>query len=573
MPQCGTRGDKNKSLRWLVVVFFLALGVRLLSVWQTSEVATVRHLIGDAAGYMSWARRLADGAWIGTESFYQAPLYPYVLGALHKIIGSSVMGVRITQCVWGALGCVLVGYAARRLFGSRAGWIAALMLGCYAPAIYYDGIIQKASLSCLLSCAVVACVAGCQGRMRGSKLFVLGVVVGLLCVTRENALVWLGVLGVWVLWRAETQNIVGRLCAGTLYGSGALMVLLPALMHNVYVSGDWSLTTSQSGPNFYIGNSAEADGRYRPLVRGHETPSFERRDATRLAEMAAGRPLSPGEVSAYWLARSWEDIAADPWRWVGLLGRKALMTTNRYEVADGDSMYVHARSSWLLSWLGAVWHFGVLFPLGVFGLVAAWTTKQPVGVFVGLLLSMIVAVTLFFVLGRYRLPLVPVLVPLAAYGVVRGVDWVRSGAWRLAGGGVVVAVPLAVLCNLPVHGEGRLNALAAMNAGVALAQMGEVDESVVLFEQAVAAHPASVEANYNLAMALAETGRYKEAIPHYRKTLAGAPMLPGAEFNLGVAWEHIGAPAKALAHYETAVAQDPKDAAARQAVARLRGRR
>ena len=50
------------------------------------------------------------------------------------------------------------------------------------------------------------------------------------------------------------------------------------------MQGEFSPTTFQAGPNFYIGNHRNADGRYQPLIRGHETPEFEQKDATQLAE-------------------------------------------------------------------------------------------------------------------------------------------------------------------------------------------------------------------------------------------------------------------------------------------------
>ena len=54
-------------------------------------------LLGDAHGYDEWARRLAAGDWIGTEVFYQAPLYPYFLGVVYAIFGRDLLIVRIVQ--------------------------------------------------------------------------------------------------------------------------------------------------------------------------------------------------------------------------------------------------------------------------------------------------------------------------------------------------------------------------------------------------------------------------------------------------------------------------------------------
>ena len=66
------------TMSWLALagIALTALGVRLLHVWQMTATPFATVLLGDAKGYDQWARRLAGGDWIGTDVFYQAPLYP-----------------------------------------------------------------------------------------------------------------------------------------------------------------------------------------------------------------------------------------------------------------------------------------------------------------------------------------------------------------------------------------------------------------------------------------------------------------------------------------------------------------
>src|SRR5438128_12098809 len=73
-------------------------------------------LMGDSHGYDEWAQRIAGGDWIGHEVFYQAPLYPYLLGVIYAIGGRSLLLVRIIQVIIGAASCALLGVAASRLF-------------------------------------------------------------------------------------------------------------------------------------------------------------------------------------------------------------------------------------------------------------------------------------------------------------------------------------------------------------------------------------------------------------------------------------------------------------------------
>jgi hypothetical protein len=60
----------------LLGVWFVALSLRCLYVWQISRAPFYDLRIGDAEAYHLWARRIAAGDWLGQGVFYQSPLYP-----------------------------------------------------------------------------------------------------------------------------------------------------------------------------------------------------------------------------------------------------------------------------------------------------------------------------------------------------------------------------------------------------------------------------------------------------------------------------------------------------------------
>lgn len=596
----------------MLAVVAVAVTVRLSFQIQTHDVPTVRHLIGDAAGYYQWAAKIASGEWLGDESFYQAPLYPYVLGLWLRLVGWEIGGIRLLQALWGALGvwCLYCGTA--RILGWRTGIVAGAMLAVYAPAVFFDGIVQKTSLGCLLVCVLLAVMGWAEHAKRGyAAAVVVGAVAGLLVLTRENAIVWLPLVGIWLLMRGGkvTATVSSRRHSGkgvlrTLHGRhgdwrlrrasdsstgsgtgrkglvqiggyilGLAVVLTPVGIRNKVVGGEWSLSTFQAGPNFYIGNHRGADGRYQPLVRGHETPAFERQDATALAERDLGRKLSPREVSRYWMGRAMGDIRDNPLRWLVLTARKMLMVWNHYEVSDAESLEVYRDDSVTLRVLGSGWHFGVLCPLAAVGVVATRSQWRRLWIYYALIVSMALAVALFYVMARYRFPLVPLLIPFAAAGCVELWYQVRVRAFQRLLGPVTVGIVIAAVVNWPVQDEKRLNAMAWMNVGVALAQQGEVEDATHYFRKAVNDHPESAEANNNLAQALALGGDYAGSIPHYQAALAAEPALIGVDYNLAVALERVGRLDEALVHYQRAVELDPSDNAARAAVARLQAER
>jgi len=565
------RGDS--AVRWagsFVAIFVLAIGLRCVHVATTWDMPFVRHLIGDAAGYFSWAQQIAQGKWLGTEPFYQAPLYPYALAVVLALLGPQVWAIRLVQAAAGAVAAVCLCYGTGRAFGRRAGILAGFMLACYAPAIFFDGIVQKASLGCFLSCCLLALLLSSDRRISNAKCVAIGVFLGLVILTRENALVWLPIVAGWTWVRGGGANGRSRVKSLLAFVCGIMFVLGLVGSRNKIVGDEWSISTFQAGPNFYIGNHRGADGRYQPLVRGHETPAFERADATKLAEQDLGRELSASEVSHYWMSRAMGDIRADPSWWTGLMARKMLMVWNRYEVSDAESLYVYKGYSPVLGILAPVWHFGVLCPLAAAGILCTWREWRRLWVYWALIASMAGAVALFYVMARYRFPLVPFLIPFAAVGTVAMWDYVRSRQWRGVVAPGVVAVAVAIVVNWPVHDEKRLNALAVMNVGVALAEEGDLAGATVKFRGAVGAYPESAEANGNLAQALALQGEFAAAIPYYQAALRAEPTLTGVDFNLGVALERVERPEEALTHYERALELDPGDAEAGAAVGRLR---
>jgi hypothetical protein len=117
------RSDANEIVRVRtkrfgapLAIFAVALAVRLLHIWQIRDAPFFSVLMGDSRAYDEWARRIAAGDWIGTDVFYQAPLYPYFLGVIYAIAGHHLLLVRIVQAVLGSLACVFLVLAGRRLF-------------------------------------------------------------------------------------------------------------------------------------------------------------------------------------------------------------------------------------------------------------------------------------------------------------------------------------------------------------------------------------------------------------------------------------------------------------------------
>ena len=564
----GRPGDDGFG-RIALAIFGLALAVRLVHVWQLRSAPFFDLAMGDAQSYHAWGLEIAGGDWMGGETFYQAPLYPYFLGLVYTLFGPGLLAVRLCQIVLGSAACALLAMAGRRLFSKEAGIVAGLMLAVYAPAIFFDGLIQKTALGLFLLCLLLALLARLVTEPGRPRAWLWpGVVLGALVLTRENALVFAAVLLGWLVVSRDTgRRHLARAGALTL---GLALVLVPVAARNQAVGGELLLTTAQFGPNFYIGNNPDADGTYRPLVPGRGDPRFERRDATQIAEREVGAPLTPGEVSSYWTGRALEYVRTQPGDWLRLTGRKMMLTLNGSEVADTEDQLSHADWSVPLRLAGYVWHFGLLAPLGVAGICLTWGRRRQLRPFHLMLGAYAASVVLFAVMGRYRHPLAPLLMLFAAAGTAavwemakhrKRTGWTRQTTWAGA-----TAAGLLVVCNWPVLSMSDMRAITALNVGTELQAEGRLDEAVEQYRQVLALTPDDALAHSNLGTALAAQGRLDEAVGHYERALALAPGDADAHSNLGNALLSLGRSDEGVASLRRALDVDPGSAEAHAAL-------
>jgi tetratricopeptide (TPR) repeat protein len=571
-----------------LVVFGLAFAVRLVHVWQMRETVFFSVLMGDSRGYDAWALQIAGGDWVGRDVFYQAPLYPYFLGIIYAAFGHDLLVVRIIQALIGALSCTALTIAVDRFVSPRAGVIAGLMLAFYPPAIFFDGLIQKSVLDVFFVCVALAIIAGLATHAPSPRRwFLLGVTMGALALTRENALLLVVVVFGWLLYRdrgetvrdhgvtrpprrrgAESQNNRSplselRASAVVCFVGGVATVLLPVAMRNYYVGGGFYLTTSQLGSNLYIGNNPRADGSYMSLREGRGSPEFERVDATELAEEATGRELSAGEVSSYWTARTLAYIREHPGAWLELLARKARLLVSSTEIIDTESQESHAEYSTPLRVLGGLWHFGVLLPLAVLGVGVLWSERQRLTIVYVLALTYAATLVLFFVVARYRLALVPFTMVLAGGAAALLPDGLRNVprvAWA-------AAAVLAIVSNWPLHTSASQMAITENNLAAALQEAGRTDDAIEHYRRTLALRPDYAPAINNLGTALRAAGRSSEALAVYERAIAARPADESAYVNKGNALMALGKASDAIAAYRQAVAVAPRSTHAATALA------
>ena len=487
----GFAGVFRRDLKLLLIVAGVAALVRVVYLVQLRGTPFPHQLIMDAARYNAWALDIAAGNWLGDAVFYQEPLYPYVLAVIHTLFGEGLSAVYVVQSVVGVVNCVLVSVLATRVVESRwAGLMAGLILALYGPMVFYEAQVLKVVWGVFLLLVLVHVLISAWERPRWGWWFLGGVLGALLGLIRGNTLLYVPFVVVWAVvvgrrWPRKTLAVaVASLLAGVLLPLGLVMA------RNHAVGGDWVLTSSHAGFNFYIGNHEGADGTYQ-YVRGvREDPRYEGEDARILASRGARRDLKPSEASAYWFARARKFIRDDPGAWLELEVRKLGWFLNAHEVQDTWSPAFIAEHAWTLHL--AFVTYAMLAPAALVGIGVLFLRGPRAALVHLLVLATALSVIVFYVFGRYRMPVVPLFAVLAAGAVVNFIDWLREGHYlkplaAILGASLAV---LVVVMHIPSStSSAEYRAGEYHNLGIVCEQMNDTENAKAAYNGAITVCP------------------------------------------------------------------------------------
>ncbi len=549
-------------------MFALALAVRIAYLIHIRENASFQIIALDSELFDQKALEILSGDVWGHEIFYSAPLYPYFLAMIYALFGPTFLAVRIVQVVLGSLTAVLVVRLGEEMFDEPVPLIAGLITALYGPFIFFNATLLGTTLAAFLATwSVLMFAVSRDSRRRDVWILLAGVSVGFTSLARPNTVI---VLPLWILCLALLHRRERWIRSSLILLVGGGLVIAPVTVRNAVVGRDFVPISSHGGINFWIGNHPHALGTFDlpPGIRG--TPEqVNLIDSSRLANQAAGRSLSPSEVSAYWFRRGLEYIRDNPGEYAGLLGRKVHMFWNRVEIPLNVNFHFLQRSSPLLRI--PLMHFGLISPLAILGMglsVRRWRRAAPAASFV---LVYFLSAVVFFVSGRYRIPATPILIVFASYAGAWIYRRVRERKWKPALVTSVALIPLVILAYVPVadfdversfgrdfyylaaesQSEGRIQTaleyyqksiehnpefwMSYNGRGVCLADMGQLAEAVASFETAIRLAPTRAEPWTNLGIALATHGRVAEAVSKWERALELDPYDESAKTNLAKA--------------------------------------
>ena len=590
----------------------------------------------DSGVYLDLARRVAGGDLLaGDRTFFMSPFYIYFVAAILVLSGSSVLAVQLVQVLLGTLAVWLVMLTSREWFGERAALVAGVLAALTGYLAFNEILILQSAVDPFLTALGLWLLARAWLHGGWRPWLAAGVVLGLHGLNRPNVLLWAAAAPVLALLVPVTTRSAqrpagnGRQPAGrprdsllvtryspmpaAMLALGVVLALSPVALRNYAVAHQLALVSSHGGLNFYIGNNPEADGTYHTVAGITPSIAGQDRDMRRVVEKASGRPVTDEEASSWFYERAWAWIVQHPGQAAKLFARKLAYVFNAIDLPLNFSYaYYSSDEDTLLRWLFVgPW---LLLPLGLAGLwlaraglasgraealphrTAAWWC------WVAFVPVYAVSVAVFFVAGRYRLPLLPALCVTGAGALLRLWERWQSGSRLRMAGGVAVVVLVGVFANWnfgldnglsaertemilhdvdtrqdaaaaallartePEHPE---RAMLLSRVGQAYLERGDAGRALPLLERARGLAPDCPEIHLALGEALVDSGRAADAVPHLRAALQARVRPDLAAFDLARALAATGAREDALASLRALPSADHLDGASQVAVGRL----
>jgi 4-amino-4-deoxy-L-arabinose transferase-like glycosyltransferase len=373
----------------------LALALRITCI----SILDVKPLRSDPAAYFAMASNLLAGNGLidGLHQYAQYnPAYPFAIYVVWTIFGQSLISIKILNVVLGGLSVGVLYAAAMILFRSRlAAVLAATFWATYLEGIVYTAYVSKENLMCFLMTLQIFLVAWFTVSERKYLVAALvGVASGFQALTGSAGGVVVPALLLGLFFGSSGYRSFLRYAAVLVLAMA--VVVGPWLYRNDSVVGAPVLVSSM-GINLYMGNNANATGNWISIA---DTPLGSKEWNRMLHEQGEYR------VNQYAVKLAVDYMRENPVSTAVLALRKAVLfwTPPFHQGPPVESQSLAERLIRLL--------WGIQFTVlaALFAVFAIrYTPRHREFYFIVASVVLYTALHMvFYVMSRYRLPILPV---------------------------------------------------------------------------------------------------------------------------------------------------------------------
>jgi 4-amino-4-deoxy-L-arabinose transferase-like glycosyltransferase len=236
--------------RGLLALTLAGLAVRLL--WVALEPATFP--VADETMWVSWGSEILPSPEVAFSPLrlrfvFHPPLYLYFVGVPFALFG-TLEAVKYAQCLAGVLLVPALGLIGRRVFGERAGLVAAGIAAFYPELVWFASHFWAETVFTVLLWWAMERLLAADGESSIRAALASGVLWGLAILTRETVLYFLPFAALWLAWR---RGGGGRRAAMLLVASA--LFVLPWTVRNWLVFDAFVPVSTSGALNLWQGNT------------------------------------------------------------------------------------------------------------------------------------------------------------------------------------------------------------------------------------------------------------------------------------------------------------------------------
>lgn len=406
------------SRKILIAIFLLALALRVLAVGVVGErkladefgILVPNLLAGDGYSYYSVdnegeiSEKLNKNSPKALPSAYMPPGYPFFLAGICYIIGtgvSTIIFIEMLQALLGAITCIILYTIVEMKFDRKIAFASCIIFCVYPILVFMSSQISAVSLYIFLNCVLILLLFKGEETEKMSWFAYAGLIFGVLILSRGQVLLYFPFILGWIYFirrDSACRNIL-------IFALATIIIIGPWAVRNYHQFGRITPLTISGGLNLWQGQNENATGTRQEYTNPPVKISEEMSSKI--------KALQPSEDYEVKLDRIYMDEAIsfmrnNPSKVIKLALQKFMFYWGYYWRIN--FVYPGAKSP--LYWLP--WF--ILLPFFIVGTVITAKKFREYSLFYLYFILSTGILMIFFVIPRYRLFILPLVIPFSVKG-------------------------------------------------------------------------------------------------------------------------------------------------------------
>jgi len=497
-----------------------------------------------------------DKVLLGPEYFSVSPLFSYFLAFFYLIFSKQVFLIQLIQVVISTLTIPVLYLVGKNLHSDKVGYTAAFLAAFFGNFIFYSTAILETTLQVFLVSALLFFLTQDFERKVEKKWLLIGLLLALTALTREAILIFAPAALLWLFIKRKSFEKIKlqfrKIVAA--YFLGLLILLIPFTVRNISESKSFVLITPTEGLNFYMGNNSPNSDVF---VNPEGFNYYEDIAGINYLKTTEKKNFLPAEASMKWFQKGLDFIFDNSIDAFFLTAKKAFLIlgdTENPETSSTDYEFYREIYSSVLKLPLVSFYFLAVFSL--IGVVYSWKERTRFSLLYWLSITIFIMLAMFYVSGRTRMIISPILIIFSSYGLYSIFTNVKYKNFRELIFPISLALVFILFQSFLIPKYNFQRYMVYFDLGDYFTQVKNYDVAASSYKKSLM-YREHYLTHLKLGDVYALQKLNSEALQEYKATLVLRRDYPPAIFNMALIYSSTGNLERAKQLYEKVLQIDP----------------